>query len=62
MSFSLPSDPFICVSILNMKLRDQYPNLESLCDDLNLDLDALITNLKDHSFNYDPENNQFKEI
>lgn len=62
MSFELPSDPYICISLLNMKLRDQYPSLVDLCEDLDLDLDQLITNLKDHSFNYDPETNQFKAL
>lgn len=62
MSFALPNDPYICVSLLNMKLRDQYPSLADLCEDLDINLEKLIANLKDHSFYYDPQTNQFKEL
>ncbi|MBF4695725.1 DUF4250 domain-containing protein [Fusibacter ferrireducens] len=62
MIFKLPEDPDICVSVINMKLRDQYASLDQLCDDLELDCDRLITTLKDHSFYYDPLTNQFKSI
>lgn len=62
MSFKLPEDPNICLSMINMKLRDHYTSLEQLCDDLEIDRDILITNLKDHSFHYDPKSNQFKSI
>lgn len=30
----LPKDPNILFSLLNMKLRDSYPSLDALCDDL----------------------------
>ena len=62
MSFKLPEDPYICLSIINMKLRDEYASLEQLCDDLEIDRDMLIANLKNHSFHYDPQSNQFKSI
>ena len=31
---SLPSDAFILLSVVNTKLRDYYPSLDALCDDL----------------------------
>ncbi|GAU77549.1 DUF4250 domain-containing protein [Fusibacter sp. 3D3] len=62
MSFKLPDDPYICLSLINMKLRDQYATLDQLCDDLQLDCDVLIAHLKGHSFHYDPQSNQFKSI
>ena len=32
----LPKDPFMLLSMINMKLRDQYPSLDALCDDLDV--------------------------
>ena len=31
---SLPNNPTILLSIINMKLRDFYSSLDKLCDDL----------------------------
>ena len=33
----LPKDPMILYSFLNVKLRDFYYNLESLCEDMDID-------------------------
>ena len=30
-------DPFMLLSIVNMKLRDFYSNLDSYCDDIGID-------------------------
>ncbi|HJB69908.1 MAG TPA: DUF4250 domain-containing protein, partial [Candidatus Flavonifractor avistercoris] len=30
----LPKDPVILLSVINTKLRDFYPSLDALCDDL----------------------------
>ena len=34
---TIPKDPMILLSFLNMKLRDEYPSLEELCkaEDIN---------------------------
>ncbi|MBO1680927.1 DUF4250 domain-containing protein, partial [Bittarella massiliensis (ex Durand et al. 2017)] len=32
----LPKDPAMLLSIVNMKLRDFYPSLDVLCDDLEI--------------------------
>ena len=32
----LPQDPNILLSYINTKLRDQYPSLEALCEDLDV--------------------------
>ena len=37
----LPNDPCILLSYVNTKLRDQYPSLAALCDDLEADQAAL---------------------
>ena len=37
----LPKDPAMLLSIVNMKLRDFYPSLDVLCDDLEIEKDAI---------------------
>ena len=49
----LPQDPAILLSYVNTKLRDCYPSLAALCDDLLADKLAAI------DYHYDPERNQF---
>lgn len=56
------SDPFILLSIINMKLRDFYHSLELLCDDLNIDEKELIEKLKSIGYGYNAENNQFTSL
>ena len=46
-------------SLINMKLRDFYPSLDSLCDDLNLNKEEIISRLKDAGFEYNEELNKF---
>lgn len=56
----MPKDPFMQLSWVNMKLRDRYENLDSLCDDLSLNREELENKLKDAGFDYMPEINQFR--
>lgn len=56
----LPNDPVMLLSFINMKLRDQYDSLESLCDDLDVSQDEIIEKLKAIQYEYDPQKNQFK--
>lgn len=55
-------DSNILVSIINMKLRDEYNSLESLCYDLNLIEEDIINKCKDAGYKYIKEQNQFKAI
>ena len=55
----LPNDPMLCLSVVNTKLRDQYKDLDSLCEDLNVDKDSLIEKLAAIDYEYDTEQNQF---
>ncbi|MDE7382179.1 MAG: DUF4250 domain-containing protein [Muribaculaceae bacterium] len=57
---TLPQDPFMLLSFINMKLRDDYDSLESLCDDLNIKKDELLSSLKSAGFEYLPDINQFR--
>ena len=55
----LPKDPFILLSVVNTKLRDQYSDLDKLCDDLDEDREQLVQTLAGAGFTYSPEQNQF---
>ncbi len=55
----LPQDPVILMSFINTKLRDNYPNLDALCQDMNIDREWLIKTLKDAGFEYSVEHNKF---
>ena len=55
----LPKDPMMLYSVVNTKLRDQYPNLDALCDDLDTDRAGLEETLAAAGFTYDPERNRF---
>ena len=39
----LPNDPIMLMSVVNTKLRDIYPSLERLCDDLDISERSLRT-------------------
>jgi len=56
----IPKDPAMLLSFINMKLRDQYDSLESLCDDLDISKQEIIEKLKSIDYIYDNEKNQFK--
>jgi hypothetical protein len=47
------------LSFVNMKLRDQYSTLDSLCSDLDIDRHWLETTLEAAGFEYSEENNKF---
>lgn len=53
----LPSDGAMLASFLNTKLRDGYRSLEALCDDLELDLEALLARLAALGLVYDAAHN-----
>ena len=57
---TLPSDPIMLLSVINMKLRDQYDSLDSLCDDLDVSKEDIIDKLASVNYVYDEEQNQFK--
>ncbi|MBD5082876.1 MAG: DUF4250 domain-containing protein [Clostridiales bacterium] len=56
---SLPMDNFLLLSVVNTKLRDQYSNLDALCDDLDEDKNAIISRLSSVGYTYDENVNQF---
>lgn len=54
-----PNDPFMLLSVINLKLRDFYSDLDELCDDLNVNKDELCDKLEAAGFSYDKEHNKF---
>lgn len=60
MSYQLPEDINILISILNLKLRDFYTNLQTLCEDMDIELDFLMEKLEKNGYLYDPKTNQIK--
>lgn len=55
----LPKDPAILLSYINTKLRDDYPTLDALCDDLHIDRETLVATMARNGFEYSEENNKF---
>ena len=56
---TLPNDPMLLLSVVNTKLRDYYPDVETLCQDMHIDKDTLIEKLGDIDYEYDRDSNQF---
>lgn len=57
---ALPKDPYILLSYINTKLRDEYPTLGALCEDRGLEVEELRERLKAVGYDYDAVENQFK--
>lgn len=56
----IPEDPFILLSFINMKLRDEYDSLDALADGLDVDVNDIKSRLESVGFKYDASQNQFK--
>ena len=54
-----PKDPMMLLSWVNMKLRDFYPSLENLCEDLEIPREELEDKLGAAGFEYNAEQNKF---
>ena len=55
----LPKDPFILLSLVNTKLRDEYGSLGELCAALDAEESALRRTLASVNYQYDPGQNRF---
>ena len=56
----LPKDPILLLSVVNTKLRDYYPSLDALCDDMDVSREVLDEKLGMIDYRYDAEKNQFE--
>lgn len=52
-------DPNILLSVINTYLRDRYDSLDSLCSDLDYDIDSVNEILNKNGYFYDKDNNKF---
>lgn len=55
----LPTNPAMLLSVINMKLRDEYPSLDALCEDLNLSKEELLHTMNNAGFEYNHTANKF---
>ncbi|HIZ06167.1 MAG TPA: DUF4250 domain-containing protein [Candidatus Phocaeicola gallistercoris] len=55
----LPKDAMMLFSFINMRLRDFYPSLDALCDDMHVDKNEIVARLKEVGFEYNAEQNKF---
>ena len=56
----LPKDPILLLSVVNTKLRDYYPSLDALGDDMDVLREVLEEKLGMVDYRYDAEKNQFE--
>ncbi len=52
----------IMLSMLNMKLRDEFSSLDSLADYYSVNKNDILNRMKDGGFSYNEDENQFKRI
>lgn len=57
--FQIPKDPMLLLSVINTKLRDQYCDLDVLCEDLEIEKEMITDPLSAIDYEYDPNINQF---
>jgi hypothetical protein len=56
---NLPKDPIMLMSFINMKLRDLYPSLEALCEDMDISRSELEEKLKAAGYEYNEATKRF---
>ena len=60
MNYTIPKDPNMLFSFLNMMLRDRYSSLEEFCTANDADIEEITDILKMAGYIYKPELNQFR--
>ena len=55
----LPQNPYMLLSVVNTRLRDAYPTLDVLCEELQTQPEDLCSRLAEVGYGYSPEHNQF---
>lgn len=59
---NIPKDPFILVSYINTKLRDEYQSLGELCKELEIDRPQLESLLSSIGYRYLSDLNRFTDL
>lgn len=55
----LPNDPMMLLSYINTKLRDEYPNLDLLCKELQVERSEIEKKLGGIDYEYEEQLNKF---
>ena len=55
----IPKDSVMLLSFINLKLRDECPSLDDLCESYDLDKADLTARLAAIDYAYQPDRNQF---
>ena len=58
----LKMDPYIALSWMNTKLRNDFETLDALCEDLNLDPHQIIEKMAKVDYSYQYESNQWISV
>ena len=56
---SIPNDPMMLLSFVNLKLCDFYSSLDAMCEDMDLNKDEIESKLASIDYKYDPQLNKF---
>lgn len=59
MGDNMPKDPAMLMGFINMKLRDYYPTLDALCDDMGVDRKELENKMAEAGWEYNAAANKF---
>ena len=58
-NMTLPKDPVMLLSLINIKLRDFNSSLDDFCKEYNLDKEYITEKLSMIDYHYNEERNQF---
>jgi hypothetical protein len=58
----IPNDPYILLSYINTKLRDEFHSLEDLCKSLGIDQSELEAKLGRIDYSYIKKENRFNAV
>ena len=59
---NIPKDPYMLLSFINTKLRDDFDSLDNFCDSYNTNKQEIVKKLEDISYKYIFSENQFKAL
>ena len=59
---TVPKDPYILLSFINTRLRDEYSSLNDLCKSMNINRNDLEAALSSIGYTYISEHNRFTAL
>ena len=57
---NIPKEPYMLLSFINTKLRDDFDSLENFCESYNVNIKEIEEKLQNVGYKYIKEENQFK--